>query len=109
MGAFVTTLHFLALWCACVLFWAFVGDLEKCWPKSMGSRKRFMYTVFPIALSNPLTVIFNNKALVYTGAGLCAVVGTLSPVTVAIVSRILGRKLPAVAWFGVLMAFSGAV
>ena len=44
-------------------------------------------------------VVFNNKAMVYAGAGVCAVIGTLSPVCTAVISSCCGRRLT-VPWFG---------
>ena len=38
-------------------------------------------------------VVFNNKAMVYAGAGVCAVIGTLSPVCTAVISSCCGRRL----------------
>lgn len=38
-------------------------------------------------------VVFNNKAMVYAGAGVCAVIGTLSPVCTAVISSCCGRHL----------------
>lgn len=40
-------------------------------------------------------VVFNNKAMVYAGAGVCAVIGTLSPVCTALLSSCAGRPLTA--------------
>ena len=44
-------------------------------------------------------VVFNNKAMVYAGAGVCAVIGTLSPVCTAVISSCCGRRLT-VPWLG---------
>ena len=46
-------------------------------------------------------VVFNNKAMVYAGAGVCAVIGTLSPVCTAVISSCCGRRLT-VPWFGTI-------
>merc|ERR1740121_606451 len=79
----------------------------KCVPTSIGSWSRYFRTVVVIALSAPVSVIFNNKALVFVGAGVCAVIGTLSPVCTAVLSRVFGRKLTLLSWIGVLVAFAG--
>lgn len=39
----------------------------------------------------PAQVVFNNIALTYVGAGMCAIVGTLSPVSVP---RYIAARLP---------------
>ena len=49
----------------------------------------------------PVEVVFNNKAMVYAGAGVCAVIGTLSPVCTAVISSCCGRRLT-VPWFGTI-------
>ena len=54
-------------------------------------------------------MVFNNKAMVYAGAGVCAVIGTLSPVCTAVISSCCGRRLSAFSWAGVLVAFLGAL
>lgn len=104
---FVTALHFLCVWLTCIAYWYYQGDLGKCFPSSMQSRRRFLVTVGPIALSNPLAVVFNNNALVHAGAGLCAIIGTLSPVTVAMMARLFGRQQSVTSWMGVMTAFLG--
>jgi len=106
---FVTALHFLCVWLTCIAYWYHQGDLDKCFPSSMKSRRRFLMTIGPIALSNPLTVVFNNNALVHAGAGLCAIIGTLSPVTVAVMARLFGRLQSLTSWLGVLTAFGGGI
>jgi drug/metabolite transporter (DMT)-like permease len=105
----VTALHFSLVWLACLVYWSAMGEPGKNWPGSMGSARRFAKLVLPIALSNPLTVVFNNKALVHVGAGLCAVIGTLSPVAVALLARVFGRRMSVVSWLGIFVAFSGGV
>lgn len=54
-------------------------------------------------------MVFNNKAMVYAGAGVCAVIGTLSPVCTAVISSCCGRRLSLFSWAGVLVAFLGAL
>ena len=103
----VTALHFTLVWLACLVYWRAMGEPGKNWPGSMASLRRYCVMVIPIALCNPLTVVFNNKALVYVGAGLCAVIGTLSPVAVALLARVFGRVMSRLSWLGVLVAFSG--
>jgi len=106
--AAVTGLHFCCVWLACVCYWAWVGDLRKCLPASVGSSRRYFATVVPIVICNPISILFNNKAMIYVGAGLCAIVGALSPVTTAVLSRMFGRVLAMMSWAGVLVALCGA-
>jgi len=56
-----------------------------------------------------VSVVFNNKAMVFVGAGLVAIIGTLSPVATALLSRLFGRKLAYLSWLGVVVAFLGGV
>mmetsp|Transcript_46370 Transcript_46370/g.87036 ORF Transcript_46370/g.87036 Transcript_46370/m.87036 type:complete len:369 (+) Transcript_46370:90-1196(+) len=107
--ALVTAMHFFCVLCVSTLYWIYMGDWKKCLPSSMGNYSRYITTILPIALSNPLCVVFNNKSLVYLGAGTCAIIGTLSPVTVTLLSVVLGRVLSPMAWIGILVAFLGAM
>merc|ERR1719356_939831 len=43
----------------------------------------------------------------FIGAGLVAIIGTLSPVATALLSRLFGRKLAYLSWLGVMVAFLG--
>jgi drug/metabolite transporter (DMT)-like permease len=107
--AWLAVAHFLAVWLCCCANCAWRGDWEKLLPGSIGSWKRYRTFVVPIAGSLPLSVIFNNTALVYLGAGLNAIVGTLSPVSTALLTRLMGRTIRSKAWLGVLAAFVGAM
>lgn len=107
--AIVTSLHFLFVWVICLVYFAWVRDLGKCSPSSMGSARRFLTHIVPIACSLPLSIIFNNQAMVYIGAGLNAVVGTLTPVATAALQQFFGRALSPAAWFGIVVAFQGAI
>jgi len=99
----------LTVWLCCCADCAWHGDWGKMLPGSIGSFKRYRTFVVPIAGSLPLSVIFNNTAVVYLGAGLNAIVGTLSPVSTAMLSRLMGRMIQSKAWLGVLSAFCGAM
>jgi len=107
--AWLASAHFLTVWLCCCAYWAWLGDWGKLLPGSIGSSKRYRKFVVPIAASLPLSVIFNNTALVYLGAGLVAIVSTLSPVSTALLSRLMGRTIASKAWLGVLIAFTGAM
>lgn len=107
-AGFVTCGHFASVSIVCIIYWAcWMGEPHRLWPTSMGSWTRFCRMVVPIALSQPVSVIFNNKAMIYVGAGVVAIIGTLSPVVTAVLSRACGRKLSLVSWLGVLVAFGG--
>jgi len=108
---FVTMLHFGCVWVVSCAYWVPSG-FSKWWSiqtSSNRSNEWFLRNIVPLALSNPLTVVFNNTALTYVGAGMCAIVGTLSPVSVAIFSWICGHRLSFVSWNGIFIAFSGAL
>jgi drug/metabolite transporter (DMT)-like permease len=104
----VTVLHFATVWLVCVVYWLVKGESHKALPSSMGSLSRYTNFILPIALSLPLSVVFNNTALIYLGAGLNSIVATLSPVTTAALANIMGRKVAKFAWVGVCMACLGA-
>lgn len=106
---FLTVLHFTSVWLVCAVYWIVVGEPRKLLPCSIGSCGRWCRTIIPIALSQPVSVVFNNKAMVFVGAGVCAIIGTLSPVSTAVLSRIFGRKLAILSWFGIFVAFIGAL
>lgn len=108
---FVTMLHFGCVWVVSCVYWVPSG-FSKWWSiqtSSNRSNEWFLRNIVPLALSNPLTVAFNNTALTYVGAGMCAIVGTLSPVSVAIFSWICGHRLSFLSWNGIFVAFSGAL
>lgn len=105
----VTTLHFVAVWVYCILYWLCRGEPSKILPLSTGSLRRYVALVLPIALSFPLSVAFNNQALLYLGAGLNAIIGTVTPVTTAVIQQTMGRVLARMSWFGVALAFSGGI
>jgi len=104
----VTVLHFATVWLVCVVYWLVKGESHKALPSSMGSASRYIRFILPIALSLPMSVVFNNTALIYLGAGLNSIVATLSPVTTAALANLMGRKVAKLAWVGVCMAFVGA-
>lgn len=107
--ACVTTLHFLTVWTVCGCYWTAMGTPEKCLPRSIGSLRRYLTAIIPIACSLPLSVIFNNQAMIYVGAGVNAVIGTLAPVVTALLSRLLGRRFARTSWVGVAVACAGAL
>jgi len=107
--ACVTVLHFLTVWAVCGCYWTAMGTPEKCLPRSMGSLRRYLTAIIPIACSLPLSVIFNNQAMIYVGAGVNAVIGTLAPVATALLSRLLGRSFARASWVGVAVACAGAL
>lgn len=104
----VTVLHFGTVWLVCVVYWMVKGEPRKSLPSSMGSMYRYVTFILPIALSLPLSVVFNNTALLYLGAGLNSIVATLSPVTTAALANLAGRKIAKFAWVGVYTACIGA-
>mmetsp|Transcript_58352 Transcript_58352/g.126173 ORF Transcript_58352/g.126173 Transcript_58352/m.126173 type:complete len:359 (+) Transcript_58352:119-1195(+) len=107
--AVVSTLHLASATLGTLLFWAIYGDLRKFLPQSLGSSTRYLKYVAPIACSMPLSIIFNNQAIAHVGAGMNAVIGTLTPVTTALLSNLLGRQLHIQAWAGVFVASVGAI
>mmetsp|Transcript_1637 Transcript_1637/g.5578 ORF Transcript_1637/g.5578 Transcript_1637/m.5578 type:complete len:367 (-) Transcript_1637:76-1176(-) len=107
--AYVTVLHFLACWFCSVAYWAVQGDLEKCRPRSLGHPRRFLYEIVPITLTLPIAVACNNVALLYIAAGLNSIISALTPITTALLSAVLGRKITRLAWAGLLIALVGAV
>lgn len=107
--AIVTSLHFLSVWLVSWMFWAAQGELfHRCNPASLGSSRRFFTFVLPIAASLPLSIVFNNTSLLYMGAGLAGVVGTMAPIITAILTHFLGRRISRHGWMGVLVATCGA-
>jgi drug/metabolite transporter (DMT)-like permease len=107
--AFVTTLHFLSVWIICWLYFACTGDMSKCMPRSLGTVRRYLVYIIPISCSVPLSVVLNNQALLYMGAGLNGIFSTLTPLTTALVSHMLGRRIARAGWGALLIAFTGAV
>jgi len=107
--AFVTLLHYVCTWAFCFGYWTYRGQPSKCLPGSMGSMRRYLIRIVPIALALPISIALNNKALAHIGAGLAAIVGCLSPVCTAVLSRTFGRRLTVISWCGVLVAFLGAL
>jgi len=108
---FVTMLHFGCVWLVSCFYWLPHGT-QKWWSIQVSSQHSadwFLRSIIPLALSNPLTVVFNNTALTYVGAGMCAIVGTLSPVSVAILSWLCGCRLSFTSWSGIFIAFGGAL
>lgn len=107
--AFVTTLHFLSVWAICWLYFAWKGDLTKCTPRSLGSMRRYLVYIIPISCSVPLSVVLNNQALVFMGAGLNGIFSSLTPLTTALVSHTLGRRINRAGWGALFVAFIGAM
>jgi drug/metabolite transporter (DMT)-like permease len=103
---FVTCLHLSSVCVGCTIYWTLAGEPWKMLPWSISS-SRYLRTIVPAALSQPVSVVFNNKAMVFIGAGLVAIIGTLSPVATALLSRMFGRKLAHLSWLGVMVAFLG--
>eukprot|EP00435_Cladocopium_sp_Y103_P049714 s859_g15.t1 len=104
----LTTLHFSCVVVAVSVYWTWRGEPRKIFPWSI-PLLRWVKTVVPVAISQPISVVFNNKAMVYAGAGVCAVIGTLSPVCTAVISSCCGRRLTVLSWGGVIIAFFGAL
>eukprot|EP00434_Breviolum_minutum_P017183 symbB.v1.2.015168.t1/scaffold1126.1/size136452/9 len=104
----LTTLHFSCVVVAVSAYWIWMGEPRKIFPWSI-PLLRWVKTVVPVAISQPISVVFNNKAMVYAGAGVCAVIGTLSPVCTAVISSCCGRHLTVLSWGGVIIAFFGAL
>jgi drug/metabolite transporter (DMT)-like permease len=105
---FVTVLHFSCVVVACAIFFAYKREPIKVFPCSIPCKK-YLRTVVPIALSQPVSVVFNNTAMGYVGAAICAIIGTLSPVATALLSRTCGRRMQLLSWLGILVAFVGAL
>jgi len=106
---FVTFVHYTFTWIACAAYWAIMREPWRCLPSSVGSMRRYLQRMIPIALALPVSIALNNRALIFIGAGLCSIVGTLSPVCTAVLSRACGRRLSAQSWLGVAVAFGGAL
>lgn len=107
--AFVTTLHYLSTWIAVAGYHAIIGKPECCLPSSLGTPWQYARKVGPFATFLPISVVLGNKSLVFIGAGLSSIVGSLSPICTACVTRVLGRRYSRTAWAGVLVAFTGCV
>jgi len=106
----VTVGHFSTVSLVAYAYWlVWAREPWRCSPTSLGSASRYLRNVVPICLCTPVSVIFNNEAMVFVGAGVVAVIGTLAPVATAVLSRACGRKLSLLSWLGVLVAFSGGV
>jgi len=105
----VTVLHFMSVWLFSIAYWAWMGDLGKCHPRSLGSVSRFVATVVPISVTLPVAVAFNNVALTHLAAGLNSIISALSPVTTAILSVLLGCEMPRVVWAGLFVSLIGAL
>ena len=107
--ATVTALHFLSVWLVSWSFWALQGELlARCDPSKALGFRRFVAFVLPIAASLPLSIVFNNTALLYMGAGLAGVVGTMAPIFTAVLTHLVGRRIQRPQWMGILVATSGA-
>lgn len=104
----MTLLHYLCTWVFVSAYWCATGEPGKCLPSQIGSIRRYCASVLPIALALPISITLNNTALVYIGAGLASIVGALSPVCTAVLSRLLGRSFSTTSLLGVLVAFAGA-
>lgn len=106
--ALVTSLHFLTVWGITVLYWLRVGSPQQLSPASLGSVDRYVSFVLPIAFALPLSVVFSNQALVYMGAGLTGIIGTLAPLTTAVLQHLFGRRISMRGWAGIFIAGTGA-
>ena len=106
--ASVTSLHFLFIWLTSWLFWASRKQFEKCRPSSMGSARRYAKYVLPIAASLPMSIALNNTSLLYMGAGLVGIIGTLAPIITAVMTHCLGRRINRTGWIGIGVASVGA-
>mmetsp|Transcript_6225 Transcript_6225/g.14712 ORF Transcript_6225/g.14712 Transcript_6225/m.14712 type:complete len:753 (+) Transcript_6225:3-2261(+) len=102
----LTTVHFACVWIGCAAYFVWTGEPGKIAPWSIGAR-RWMKNILPYALCMPISVVLNNVAIMNSGAGLVAIIGTLSPIVTALVSRFFGRKIACLSWFGVLLAMIG--
>jgi len=107
--AWVTVCHFGVHSVVCTLYWAWMGDLSRCLVSSTGSVGRYAKSILPIAVSYPISCAFNNQSMLYVGAGLNAIVCTLTPIMTAVLSATMGRWICRPAWFGIFMAFCGAI
>lgn len=107
--AFVTVLHYLSTWAAVASYHAIIGKPECCLPSSLGTPWQYARKVGPFATFLPISVALGNKSLVFIGAGLSSIVGSMSPICTACVTRVLGRRYSCTAWAGVLVAFTGCV
>lgn len=105
---FVTVLHFSCVVLCCAIYFIYKGEPIKTLPCSI-PWKKYLRTVVPIAVSQPISVVFNNTAMGFVGAAICAIIGTLSPVATAVLSRACGRRMALLSWFGVFVAFMGAL
>jgi len=106
--AFLATMHCLSVWVVCIGYWAY-RDVSKLSPKSLDSARRYITYVVPIACTMPFSVIFSNTALIYLGAALNSIIGSFTPVSTAILSRLLGREIVPWAWVGLCIAIGGAL
>lgn len=107
--AWLTVSHMLSTWFVCVVYCWKVGDLRMFNPRTIGSVSRYMVAILPIAVSVPISIVLNNKALLYIGAGLASIISTLAPVTTALLASALGRRLSGMAWVGIAIALGGAM
>jgi drug/metabolite transporter (DMT)-like permease len=105
----ITVLHFVVVEIVVVIYWAWQGDLNKCLPSSIGSAKRYCTRIPPVATSLSLSIVLNNMALSYIGAGLNAVLGSITPVITALLTRMLGQELSSTSWLGVVCVVAGSV
>lgn len=103
---FMTTMHFGCVWIGCAGYFVWKGEAGKIFPCSIGLA-RWMKNILPYALCMPISVVLNNVGIMEAGAGLVAIIGTLSPIVTALVSRFFGRQISIVSWFGVLVAMIG--
>ncbi|CAE7530485.1 unnamed protein product [Symbiodinium natans] len=106
--ATVTSLHFVFIWLTSWMFWATRKQFDKCRPSSLGSVRRYAKYVLPIAASLPLSIALNNTSLLYMGAGLVGIIGTLAPIITAVLTHCLGRRINKTGWIGVGVASLGA-
>eukprot|EP00931_Biecheleriopsis_adriatica_P076540 TRINITY_DN50231_c0_g1_i1.p1 TRINITY_DN50231_c0_g1~~TRINITY_DN50231_c0_g1_i1.p1 ORF type:complete len:382 (-),score=71.50 TRINITY_DN50231_c0_g1_i1:121-1266(-) len=98
--------HFACVWLICAGYFVKIGEPEKVLPCSIGAR-RWATNILPYALCMPVSVVLNNVGIMEAGPGLVSIIGTLSPIVTALISRCFGRQISCVSWLGVLVAMTG--
>jgi drug/metabolite transporter (DMT)-like permease len=106
--ACITVLHFATVWLVSVAYWVWSGDLSKCLPSSLGSMGLYAKRILPIAACLSLSIVLNNLALFYIGAGLNAIISAVTPVSTALLTWCFGNRLSMMSWAGVACVFTGS-
>lgn len=104
---YTTALHTCSVWLTCLVYWVAQGDVGKCSPASIGSVRRYVTSIVPIACCMPASIICANSGLMFIGAGLNSIIGALSPVTTALLSYGMGRYVSQAEFVGLAVAFAG--